>query len=51
MFKTITTWYEGFAWGFIAFPAVYYVTKAIGAQVWQDVKVLAYGLWDKVRGK
>jgi hypothetical protein len=30
---------------------VYYVVTRFGAAIWQDIKVLAYSVWDKVKAK
>lgn len=49
MWQTFKNNYIYFSLGFASFPVVYYVVKTMGAQLWQDVKVMAYGLWDKVR--
>lgn len=49
MWATFKNNYEYFTLGFAAFPVTYYVFKALGAQVWQDVKQIAYSVWDKVR--
>lgn len=36
----------------VATPFVgYYVVTRFGAAIWQDIKVLAYSVWDKVKAK
>lgn len=45
------TFVKGYLWGTALFPVEAYVVYRFGGTLWQDIKVLAYSLWDKFKAK
>lgn len=46
-----TEFFKGYMWGTLMAPVEAYVIYRFGGAIWQDVKVLAYSLWDKFKAK
>jgi hypothetical protein len=44
-----TEFLKGYAWAHIGVPVEAYVVYRFGGALWQDIKVLAYSAWDKVK--
>lgn len=49
MLHNIGIWTEGYLWGTLMAPVEAYVIYRFGGALWQDIKLVAYNVWDKVK--